>query len=714
MPSVRRPFRRPAVVALAVLVTSVALLPRSAVADEVPESVVGELARTWSDQDPAGGGDSGPLSWVRTDDGRTVRIPTEDVVRLEVGSRVQVTLGGEVADEPTVSQGVAPARDVVAAASLTAPVAAAATATNEVTVVRVVPRGGRADGAQIADVVAQVNGPVHDYWAEQTGGGIELSATGWPDWVTVPAGCDDPYGILDQAAAAVGFSPGPGRHLLVYLPYYFAELTNCGQGLGEQGEGPGAGGMAYVKGSETGRIAHELGHNFGLGDSTILKCTTSPSVPSVDEGNCFAARNPVTDFYDVMGGNPTEVGSLGAVHAQLLGFVDPDSERVVVAGRDPLGTYRLSPLGGGTGVRTLQIAVPGGAGPDVYWLEYRAATGQDAWLGDARNYYGLDAGVLLRHAGPDLDHTSVLLDGTPSTAGGVGDLQVALPVGAPVHLARAGLSITVQSLTAGQATVRVAADPPGSLPRDRTEDLVADVLAADPAGGLQLYPGSGGGGFAPRRTVGSGWTGRDQLMTTGDWNGDGHDDVLARNPGNGDLWLYTGDGRGGFFFGRVVGIGWGGFDAVFSPGDWNGDGPVDLLARRRGDGALLLYPGNGTGAFGSPSVVGTGWGGMTDLSAGGDWNRDGLPDLVARDWAGYLHLYSGNGTGGFSGQRTIGVGWQGFAQIVGPGDWDGDGRSDLLAQAGNGALVLYPGDGEGGFLASRPIGSGWTGFRLFD
>ena len=30
----------------------------------------------------------------------------------------------------------------------------------------------------------------------------------------------------------------------------------------------------------------------------------------------------------------------------------------------------------------------------VYWLEYRAPTGQDAWLGTAQNRFALDAGLL--------------------------------------------------------------------------------------------------------------------------------------------------------------------------------------------------------------------------------------------------------------------------------------------------------------------------------
>ena len=47
--------------------------------------------------------------------------------------------------------------------------------------------------------------------------------------------------------------------------------------------------------------------------------------------------------------------------------------------------------------------------------------------------------------------------------------------------------------------------------------------------------------------------------------------------------------------------------AIFSPGDFDGSGTPDVLARKA-DGKLLLYRGNGRGGFGAVSTVGSGWG----------------------------------------------------------------------------------------------------------
>lgn len=46
-------------------------------------------------------------------------------------------------------------------------------------------------------------------------------------------------------------------------------------------------------------------------------------------------------------------------------------------------------------------------------------------------------------------------------------------------------------------------------------------------------------------------------------------------------------------------------DAIFGSGDFDGDGWDDVMGRDR-SGRLWLYPGNG-GLFTPPSVIGTGW-----------------------------------------------------------------------------------------------------------
>jgi peptidoglycan/xylan/chitin deacetylase (PgdA/CDA1 family) len=198
--------------------------------------------------------------------------------------------------------------------------------------------------------------------------------------------------------------------------------------------------------------------------------------------------------------------------------------------------------------------------------------------------------------------------------------------------------------------------------------------------------------------------------TAHDFDGDGKADVVARETATGALWLYPGNGRGGFGTATRIGQGWNDVDILVGPGDFNGDGKADLVARETATGALWLHPGDGRGGFGTATRIGRGWNVMDSIVGPGDFNGDGKADLIARETAtGALWLYPGNGRGGFGTATQIGRGWNVMDSIVGPGDFNGDGRTDLIArETATGALWLYPGNGRGGFGTATQNGRGWN------
>jgi GH25 family lysozyme M1 (1,4-beta-N-acetylmuramidase) len=310
--------------------------------------------------------------------------------------------------------------------------------------------------------------------------------------------------------------------------------------------------------------------------------------------------------------------------------------------------------------------------------------------------------------------------------------------------------------------------------RDFDGDGKADLLARTPDGSLYLYSGTGAGQTGTARKIDFGWQIFDRLIAIQDFDGDGTNDLAGRRP-DGTLWLYSNTGRAVLVNGRQFGSGWGIYDQIAGTGDsngdrmadfvasqsggavyfyagtamrdqgyqgarkigdfgweafnslvgtqdFNGDGVGDLLARKP-DGTLWFYPGNGTGAYGTPRKIGDyGWNAFSSLTAVGDFNGDGKNDLLARKPDGTLWLYPGTGrvdsaNNGYSGAIKIGdYGWQVFDAITGVGDLNGDGKNDVIARQSNGSLWLYRGTGKvdstsNGYLGAAKVGDfGWEAF----
>lgn len=247
-------------------------------------------------------------------------------------------------------------------------------------------------------------------------------------------------------------------------------------------------------------------------------------------------------------------------------------------------------------------------------------------------------------------------------------------------------------------------------PGDWDGDGFNDVLHIRPSG-LYLYRGNGSGGFinpSGGTLIGASWNSFKKVLAPGDWDGDGHPDLLAIQ-NDGSLWLYRGNGSGGFAQsnGILIGTSWHSFKDVIAPGDFSGDGNPDLMAVAA-NGALNLYPGNGTGGFLASSVIGAGWSGFTKLVTPGDWNGDGDVDVLGVVANGDMYRYTGNGAGGWATTSVlIGTGWT-FREVTGTADLGGNGTSDVLAVTNGGALYLYGGNGVGGFGSGVLIGaSGW-------
>ncbi len=193
---------------------------------------------------------------------------------------------------------------------------------------------------------------------------------------------------------------------------------------------------------------------------------------------------------------------------------------------------------------------------------------------------------------------------------------------------------------------------------DLNSDGQGDIAAVDTSGNLWFYPGKGSFGLGTRTKIGTGWSSY-AVLSTGDFNGDTKADLIARDSG-GRLWLYPGTGRGGLSTRTQIGTGWAVFSAIIGPGDWNYDNKPDLLARDRNTGYLYLYPGDGKGGFTSRASLGRGWNARTGFAAPEIWG--GVNALFARTPDGVLLDYDsvGNGVVKSTNVYQAGTGWNPF------------------------------------------------------
>jgi hypothetical protein len=259
----------------------------------------------------------------------------------------------------------------------------------------------------------------------------------------------------------------------------------------------------------------------------------------------------------------------------------------------------------------------------------------------------------------------------------------------------------------GQATSFPAGFAPSAVTAgDFTGNGILDLAVANynfnnlSSDNLAILPGDGSGGFGEATFFDAGF--RLIAIGQGDFNGDGHLDLVLGAESGEDLVVLLGTGTGNFDQPALFPLaGFGG--RSISVGDFDGDGALDLAVTHNCtcDSQVSVLLGAGNGTFGDAVAFDLGGSAVTAA----DFDGDGRLDLAVADWGSFVGVTKGVGDGTFLAARLLDDDLP-HPQAVAVGDFNGDGSEDLAVVhrrsttlPGAGDLTLFPGTGTSDFGA---------------
>ena len=176
-------------------------------------------------------------------------------------------------------------------------------------------------------------------------------------------------------------------------------------------------------------------------------------------------------------------------------------------------------------------------------------------------------------------------------------------------------------------------------------------------------------------------------VASADFNGDGNQDLVVSTTGG--VFYFPGNGNATFGPAQTLSSCLADSCGSIAVGTFNTNNNqyLDVLVKEGND--AIMYLGNGNGSFSAGTVVRGCTGGITPGAlAAGDFNNDGIPDLVCGN-----AVFHGNGDGTFTNPVTLSLENPYYALAAG---FNTGGNLDA-ALFGPGTVEVYPGNGNGTF-----------------
>jgi hypothetical protein len=363
------PWRTPATALAAAAALVFAALPATAVDDQPAGSVATVSIDSFDGLTPSSKSDRVLL----TDDGQVLPLAT---ATRPTFARADDSVRALLSDGASGSLAAGSATSATSAASAASATVARAVAPVAERLYLVAIQDASAEGDFSTTRATEIATAAAAYWKREARGGISTITVDGVKAITLDGSCDDAYTAIWETAAAA--YPGvdfraSGNHVVAFSPlgcaatYEYAGVANIGGNLT-------SGGYIQVVADQWGVLAHELGHNFGLGHAD-LALQTPYDVPIYEYYSLFGPMAAQVENY--------EPGALDGVWRAKLGLPGESTRQKFVAWNAAPAIYNLAPATAASGTTTLVLKDPSGV--PAFYLDYRSGA-----AADARTYYASD------------------------------------------------------------------------------------------------------------------------------------------------------------------------------------------------------------------------------------------------------------------------------------------------------------------------------------
>ncbi|MBL8768658.1 MAG: VCBS repeat-containing protein, partial [Planctomycetes bacterium] len=194
-----------------------------------------------------------------------------------------------------------------------------------------------------------------------------------------------------------------------------------------------------------------------------------------------------------------------------------------------------------------------------------------------------------------------------------------------------------------------------------------------------------------------------------DVDGDGSPDMSGTNEVSSDVRVKRNDGCGTFGPTTIVPLPGGGEPSPNDVGDFDGDGLADLVTGNQNGNSIALFVNDGAGSYHAPIV--TGVGGSCHGLAALDIDGDGDLDLAAANLTD-VRVLRNDGTGAFTNVGGVDAGGGGEWQVA-AADANADGRFDVfVSNYYSGSVGLLRASGAASFTLSATKVTGATAWPI--